>query len=111
VIGVTAGGKPRAYLLRAFDEAPGGGLIVHDKLGERSVVVTRRDGYHSVEVAVGKGGPPIPPHVPPDAATPRADDPASVEGVSWQLADWESWRRDHPDTDVYIGPGRQDAEQ
>jgi hypothetical protein len=110
VIGVTAGVRPRGYVLRAFDEAPGGGLVVRDQLDGQAVVVARRDGYHSVEVSAGEGSPPIAPHLPGDVTSPGRDKAPFAVDLKWELTDWGSWRRAHPDTDVYLGPRRRARE-
>jgi hypothetical protein len=87
VIGVSAGGKFRAYLVQALEdtldrtpaESPLEAPVVTDQLGGIMIRVPRR-----VDLQTGR----LP--VPPEVDT-------------MQLTTWGKWKSAHPETDVYLG--------
>jgi hypothetical protein len=122
VIGVTAGGHSRAYLVRAM-EGPTS-HVVNDVLGGVPVSVTHCDIHHCTRAFTADS-----PGVPLSLAqgglrdrgmvlrsggyTYRQDSGAAFEpdGPPFPYASfpveestWGAWRKAHPDTDLYTGP-------
>jgi Protein of unknown function (DUF3179) len=122
VIGVLAGGRPRAYLVDALSQGPRS-HVVNDVLGGVPVSVTHCDVYQCTRVFTGQGADPLAlrqgglhrggmllrwgglpysqetqaPLYPKSPAFPYRPHP-------YEATTWGAWRRAHPDTDVYLGP-------
>ncbi len=125
VIGVSAGGRHRAYLVRAF--IPVQRHVVNDELGNVPVTVSYCDRNDCAMVFVGPtGGGPlefVPSgysglydlgfmvlrvgawHYRQDTGDPveREAPPLACAKVDFVRTTWERWRRAHPDTDVFVG--------
>jgi hypothetical protein len=121
VIGVSAGGRHRAYSMAAVGGGPSSD-IVNDLLGDVPIAVTRCDLSRCTRVFTGELGKlldlsvggrkayklvlKVGNHrymqdstVPLDAGAPAFPYPKHP----WELTTWGQWRRDHPSTDVYVG--------
>lgn len=121
VIGVSAGGHYRAYLVAALDGAPSA-HVINDLLGDAPITVTRCDISRCTRVFTGEIGKllnlslggmkaykmvlKVGDHrylqesaLPVDAAAPSFPYPSHP----WEQTTWGQWRRDHPSTDVYVG--------
>jgi hypothetical protein len=137
VIGVSAGGRHRAYLVRAFAALER--HVVNDQLGGVPVTVsfcsisdcaqafTGPRGRGPLDVAVGGfvgeydwGGMLLrvgPWHYQQDTGQPVEKDapPLPYSPAGFERTIWKQWRDAHPDTDVYVGEppqapsGTQDA--
>jgi Protein of unknown function (DUF3179) len=122
IIGISAGGRNRAYLVRAL--ALGARFhIVNDVLGGVPVSVTYCDlnactrlftaadagepldlsqsGLNSGEMVLKSGGHPYfqDSGAPLDADAP----PFPYHSYPGDVTTWGSWQREHPDTDIYVG--------
>jgi hypothetical protein len=127
VVGVTAGGRARAYVLKAMSHDPHY-HVINDILGGVTVSVTHCDVYHCTRVFTGgkKCGPlklgvggvkqgglilrAAGHSYRQDTAAPLSldDPPFPYDAREETLQTWGEWRQAHPDTDVYLGP--EDAE-
>lgn len=115
VIGVSAGGRYRAYLTRAFEDASS--HVVNDLVGDVPVSVTHCDQTRSTRVfTTDKRGTVIElmtggwennemslrlndvHYAQTSAEIPLAD-------VPFEATTWGEWKAAHPDTDVYVGEG------
>ncbi len=125
VVGVTAGGRSRAYALAAL--APITGHVVNDRVGEVPVVVTFCDRTNCLRVFAGPAGAAdlgaavagwdgrpgetglllrVGPQVyRQDTGEPLAggEAPFPFRGAAAERTTWGRWRRAHPDTDLYDG--------
>jgi hypothetical protein len=122
VIGVSAGGKHRAYLVRAF--AGTMHHVVNDLLGDRPVSVTYCDrtrctrvfagarrgdpldiflgGFYRDDMMIRTGSGGMYHHSsgePINAVSP----PFPYPTYAHEVTTWKKWRTAHPDTDVYTG--------
>ncbi len=128
VIGVVAGGRPRAYRLKALEYPPW--HVVNDVIGGVPVTVAHCDLSGCTRAYAGRAG-----SGPLDVAqaglvggemilkvegaayvhrTGRPLDPApGVPGLpypdhEWTKTTWREWTRRHPTTEVFVGmPGRR----
>ena len=128
VIGIVVNGKARAYRVKAFDDPSR--HIVNDLIGDRPVTVTYCDLSDCARAYAGpRGGPPLevfqagtkgPEMILKVGETyywHRTAEPVETGGGSpfpyatYPLArrTWGDWRREHPDTDLYLGPERRTA--
>jgi len=122
VVGVRAGGRSRAYVMRAL--ARGAEFhVVNDVLGGVPVSVTHCNIYHCTRVFTGG-----PAGEPLDLSqggvkdegmvlrsgghsyrqdTGESQDPGGsplrYASLPWEETTWGEWRQAHPDTDVYTG--------
>jgi len=128
VVGVSAGGKHRAYLLLAL--RPFQTHVVNDLLDSVPVTVSYCDGTSCIKVFRGKargvpldvsvggwrqfdtggrGGLVLKVHGKRYAhSSGKALDPSSAarfpyEEVPFTRTTWKAWKQAHPDTDVYVG--------
>jgi hypothetical protein len=129
VVGVSAGGKTRAYLVAAFSPLPGGQFsphVVNDLLGDTPVTVTHcdrtgctrvftdADARQPPEIDVGgwfggEGGSLL---LLVGGVRYRQDTTQPLTGIArfpyadahFERTTWKRWRNAHPDTDVYLGP-------
>jgi hypothetical protein len=121
VLGVEAGGRVRAYRVGALSRADR--HVVNDVLGGRPVTVTYCDRTHCGRVLTGPGDEPLGVGVGgyldglvltvggyfyrQDTLSAVADGPAPdcpLTDIGFEATTWGEWRRDHPDTDVYVSP-------
>jgi hypothetical protein len=122
IIGVRAGGRTRAYLVRALAMGPEF-HIVNDALGRVPVTVTYCNLYHCTRLftSAGAGGPLEisqgglksgsmvlktggHPYRQDSSAPLEEGEPAfPYDPYPGDETTWGAWRRDHPDTDVYVG--------
>jgi hypothetical protein len=126
VIGVSAGGRSRAYLVRAF--APIHGHVVNDQLGAVPVTVSFCGIAECAQVFTGSGkeGPLEVGvagfhgeydwgsmvlrvgawHYQQKTGVPMEQDapPFPYARLAFQRTTWKQWRAAHPDTDVYLAP-------
>jgi hypothetical protein len=125
IIGVSVGGKYRAYAVRAFDQPLW--HVVNDLLGEVPVTVTYCDRCDFAKVFSGRelgaaldialGG-----WVNNrmmlrlgDVFFLQDEDPAGKAGVQavalveypYERITWKAWKAAHPETDVYLGVDKQ----
>jgi hypothetical protein len=121
VIGVSVGGRHRAYLLSALAEGPAH-HVVNDLVGGRPLSVAYCDIHDCVQVVTGEGGSPLNVRVagmdgqgmflaaggqgyrqgtlePLEAGAPAFP----YRRHPWERTTWGAWRRAHPDTDVFLG--------
>ena len=121
VIGVSSGGRHRAYLVAALQGGPPS-HIINDLLGGVPISVTRCDISHCTRVFTGQlskvlnlsvGGMKANKLVlkvgnhrylqestrPLDAGAPIFPYPSHP----WEWTTWGRWRREHPGTDIYVG--------
>lgn len=123
VVGVLAGGRARAYVLKAMSYNPSY-HVINDTLGGVPVSITHCDVYHCTRVFTdGTPGKPLDLGLRgvkqgglilrtgghsyhQDSAEPlNPDDPPfPYDGHEAALLTWGEWRHDHPDTDVFPGP-------
>ncbi len=122
VVGVTEGGRSRAYALRALSHS-GASHVVNDVLGDVPVSVTYCDLYHCTRIYTG-GTPDEPLDLAvggvkqgglilragghayrQDSGAPLDpnDPPFPYDLHAGALQTWGEWRHAHPDTDVYLG--------
>lgn len=117
VIGVSVGGRHRAYLLSCLSQV--GSHIVNDLVGGRPLTVTycaRRDLARLFVGAEGSG--PLTLGVAGWIGTlptgrmaleidgrvlPQDSPEIGLEELHFQRMPWEKWRSLHPDTDVFVG--------
>lgn len=119
VIGVVAGGRARAYRVRALTGAMN--QVVNDVLGTEPVTVTRCDQTGRVRVFTGDRSDPLPVMIGgfadgllmkvgdrfyhhkdlrPFTQTPGP--PFPYREFPFRDSAWRDWRTAHPDTDVYV---------
>lgn len=123
VIGVSASGKSRAYLLEALERGPRS-HVVNDVLGNVPISVTHCDisgctrvftgavPGRPLELSVGGlkdsrlvlrfGG-----HIYCQNTSESFDEKGTILPCSEypaKMAAWKDWRKEHPDTDIYMGP-------
>lgn len=123
MIGVVAGGRSRAYLVRAFCRGPAS-HIVNDVLGGTAVSVTYCDQRDCACVFAGEGAEPLDLRqggLQAGQMTLRAAgvrygqeslSPEDAEGAppfpyvahAFERTTWGAWRGAHPGTEVYLGP-------
>jgi len=121
VIGVSVGGKNRAYLVRAFDQPFW--HVVNDVVGDVPITVTYCDRRDHVRLFTSpQRGVPLNLMLAgwvdskmmlrigsisfiQDAAPPAGGQgsPPLSSGVPYERTSWKAWRTAHPDTDVYVG--------
>jgi hypothetical protein len=125
VVGVSAGGRHRAYRLAAL--APIRGHVVNDVLAGRPVTVTYCDRVECVRVFTGPPGPPLDVAgagwdnregrrglvlrvgstlYRQDTGGPAEDAPVPPfphAAAEYERTTWGRWRQAHPDTDAYVG--------
>jgi hypothetical protein len=129
VIGVTAGGRARAYLVDAFASMKA--HVVNDVVGGKPVTVTHCDRTGCTKALAGPdGGAPLEVRTGGwtgdqlmlmadanfyaqdtlAAAFPRPDlPPFPYPAYPFELTTWGAWRAAHPDTDAYVGEARETA--
>jgi hypothetical protein len=128
VIGIVADGRARAYRLRAFDELSR--HIVNDLIGDRPVTVTYCDASDCARAYTGpRGGPLLDVSqagiVDGRDMVVKAGDAYYLHMTGKPMKDggapfpypthplvrqtWGEWRREHPDTDLYLGAERPAA--
>jgi hypothetical protein len=125
VVGVSAGGRHRAYLLSAL--VPIRGHVVNDLLGGHPVTVTYCDRADCLRVFTGPPGQPFDVAgagwdnregrrglvlrvgstlYRQDTGGPAEDAPVApfpLPRAGHERTTWKRWREAHPDTDVYVG--------
>ncbi len=123
VIGVSAGDKHRAYLVKAMTTPPElvsmptselGHRIVNDLLGGVPITVTYCEETKSCRVLTSSGTKSL------DLAVsglldegmvvllngrqyPQMDPQLPLKDYMFQLTTWKKWKSEHPQTDIYIG--------
>jgi hypothetical protein len=122
VIGVSAGGRTRAYLVRALGMGPQF-HIVNDTLGRVPVTVTYCDLFHCTRLFTARGasepldisqgglksrGMVLKVEGHPyrqDSSAPLEEGAPSFPYDPFPGAEttWGAWRHSHPDTDIYVG--------
>src|SRR5579885_2361702 len=123
VVGVTEGGRSRAYRLQALSREPAS-HVVNDVLGGVPVSVTHCGLYHCTRAFTG-GTPGEPLDLAFGGVTRdglilrsgghsyRQDSGAPLDATGAplpyraedeELTTWGQWRHEHPDTDVYVDP-------
>jgi hypothetical protein len=128
VIGIVVDGKARAYRVKAFDDPSR--HIVNDLIGDRPVTVTYCDQSNCARAYAGpRGGPPLEVlqaglkgaemilKVGDTYYWHRTAAPVETgKGPPFPYATyplvrrtWGDWRREHPDSDLYLGPERRTA--
>jgi hypothetical protein len=123
VIGVSAGGEYRAYVVRAFRGNPEH-HIANDRIGGVPITVTYCDLFDCVEVVTGDAAGDRPLAVSlfgvdhngmklrvgdvvyhQSSLTPLVADSPSFpyRKYPWERMSWKKWKTAHPDTDVVLG--------
>jgi hypothetical protein len=124
VVGVSAGGRHRAYLVTLSSAAS---YLANDKLGEVPVSVAYC-GRRACARAYTAEGQAEPINLSPggyngqrmllryndglyfqdtaEPVDPNASPPLPLKELPAELTTWKAWREMHPDTDVYIRPRR-----
>jgi hypothetical protein len=129
VVGVQAGGRPRAYRLKALSEGAES-HVVNDVLGGVPVSVTHCPFYQCTRVFTGEGADPLALRQggliwggmllrwDGRAYRQETQEPLNPKAPAFpypkypnELTTWGAWRRAHPDTDVYLGPSEDGADQ
>jgi hypothetical protein len=117
VIGITAGGKHRAYALDAFTRATA--QLVNDLVGEVPVTVTYciKANRHKAFSSDQRGAPLdvrlLNGDVQDDVALRIGEDsfsqkssklPPPLKELAATRTTWKEWKQAHPDTDIYVQP-------
>jgi hypothetical protein len=123
VIGVSVGGRARAYFVGAMGLVPTR-HVVNDLLGGQSVSVTYCDRNGCARVFTGgSGAAPLEmglggfkdgglllraerrdyAQTMGDCVEPGGGPPLPYEELPYLRTTWKAWREQHPDTDVYVG--------
>jgi hypothetical protein len=121
VVGVVAGGKPRAYLLSAMSSI--NQHVINDLIGDVAVTVTYCNRTKCVRSFTGDADGDVLPvdlggwnermilrvknkfywqHSGEPIASAMGG-PFPYERLSHELTTWKAWRKAHPDTDVFTG--------
>lgn len=123
VVGVVAGGKARAYAVRAL-KGKVYNHVVNDLVGGVPVTVTYSDLGSPVQLFTGGGREPLDVRIAGvrdgqmalkvenqfySQQTGQPLDPGlpghiSFEPMKFERTTWKKWREAHPDTDVYLEP-------
>jgi Protein of unknown function (DUF3179) len=120
VIGVSAGGKHRAYLIQGVERRLP--AVVNDLLEDTPVTVTycEQTGHarvftadaHGAPLNIGLGGlgKRMLLRLPKGSYWQDDVEPTNAEGepfpyrdLAFELMSWKRWRELHPDTDIYVG--------
>jgi hypothetical protein len=122
VIGVLASGRARAYLLEAFERGPAS-HIVNDVLGDVPISVTHCDLSGCTRLFTsdtpgrplklsggGRRGHWLVLKFDGRLYRQETSQPLDAEGAAFpyseypaELTDWGVWRKEHPETDIYLG--------